>query len=64
MNHIQKLSQELVSQRLKLQMGLDPQLDIEPRMLRAMWVELQQERRLAKSKIAIEDRYPEIDRAA
>lgn len=65
MNRIQKLSQDLVCQRLKLQMGLDPRLDIDPRQLQAMWAELQRERRLARSasEPAKVD-YPQIDRAA
>lgn len=45
MNYIQKISRDLVSQRLKLQMGLDPQVHIEPRRLQAMWRQLQSERR-------------------
>jgi hypothetical protein len=45
MNHIQKISRDLVSQRLKLQMGLDPQVHIEPGLLQAMWLQLQSERR-------------------
>ena len=45
MNQIQQISRDLVSQRLKLQMGLDPQVQIEPRRLQAMWLQLQSERR-------------------
>ena len=45
MNRIQEISRDLVSQRLKLQMGLDPQVHIEPRLLQAMWLQLQSERR-------------------
>ena len=50
--------------RLKLQMGLDPEVEIEPQMLRAMWAELQKERRMRHTaSVRVED-YPGMDRAA
>ncbi len=51
MNHIQQISQDLLCQKLKLQMGLDPSLDIEPERLRFMWAQLQRERNLSRSRI-------------
>jgi len=64
MNRIQKMSQDLVCQRLKLQMGLDPQLDIEPKQLQAMWAQLQKEQRLARQADREEPQLYPIDRAA
>ncbi|NND44934.1 MAG: hypothetical protein HKN58_06390 [Xanthomonadales bacterium] len=65
MNRIQKLSQDILSQRLKLLMGLDPELDIEPQMLQAMWAELQRERRMKRTTRQADDHsYTHINRAA
>lgn len=44
MNHIQRLSQSIESDRLKLQMGLSPEIDIDTLTLRAMWRQLCLER--------------------
>ncbi|MDX1459957.1 MAG: hypothetical protein R3348_02780 [Xanthomonadales bacterium] len=44
MNRIQKISQDVLSQKLKLQMGLDPSVDIELPQLQDMWAQLQRER--------------------
>ena len=50
MNTIQALSRKLETDRLKLQMGLDPALDIDTFTLRAMWRQLQVERQRELSK--------------
>ncbi len=44
MNQIQLISRKILCDRLKLQMGLDPDIDIEPRILQAMWLQLNYER--------------------
>ena len=44
MNKIQMISQQIESDRLKLQMGLSPDLDIDTLTLRAMWTRLCAER--------------------
>ena len=44
MNQIQLISRKILCDRLKLQMGLDPDIDIEPRILQAMWRQLNYER--------------------
>ena len=44
MNHIQRLSQRIESDRLKLQMGLSPEIDIDTLTLRVMWRQLCLER--------------------
>lgn len=40
MNRIQNISRALQAERLKLQMGLDPRMDIDPSQVRRMWNEL------------------------
>lgn len=40
MNRIQMISQQIESDRLKLQMGLSPDIDIDTLTLRAMWSRL------------------------
>ena len=52
MNRIQILGRKLEADRLKLQMGLDPALDIEMHRLRAMWRQLEAERQARVSKAA------------
>jgi len=51
MNDIQRISRTILAERLKLQMGLDPALDIEYSALQAMSRQLQAERlrRLARA---------------
>jgi hypothetical protein len=44
MNRIQMISQEIESDRLKLQMGLSPDMEIDTLTLRAMWARLCAER--------------------
>ena len=44
MNQIQLISRKILCDRLKLQMGLDSDIDIEPRILQAMWQQLNYER--------------------
>ena len=44
MNQIQLISREILCKRLKFQMGLDPEVEIEPRILQAMWRQLNYER--------------------
>lgn len=44
MNQIQLISRNILCERLKMQMGLDPEVDIEPRILQAMWRQLSHER--------------------
>ncbi len=44
MNQIQLISRKILCDRLKLQMGLDPDIDIEPRILQVMWLQLNYER--------------------
>jgi hypothetical protein len=46
-NGIRVCGREMEAERLKLQMGLDPSVDIEIRTLRAMWRQLLAERRRA-----------------
>jgi len=50
MNAIQKLSYDLHTRRLKLQMGLDPRVDIEPALVREMWHGLTLEEREARAR--------------
>ena len=44
MNQIQLISRNILCERLKMQMGLDLEVDIEPRILQAMWRQLRHER--------------------
>ena len=44
MNQVQLISRKILSDRLKLQMGLDPDVDIAPRILQDMWRQLNLER--------------------
>lgn len=44
MNHIQRISQRILCDRLKLQMGLDPSLDIDYRTLQDMSRQMETER--------------------
>ncbi len=44
MNQIQLISRNILCERLKMQMGLDPEVDIEPQILQAMWRQLSHER--------------------
>jgi hypothetical protein len=44
MNQIQRLSQHIEADRLKLQMGLNPDIEIDTLTLRAMWRQLCSER--------------------
>ena len=48
MNAIQMISHDIQTRRLKLAMGLDPQLDIDPALVRNMWNEVNHERLKAK----------------
>ena len=48
MNRIQLISQDIQARRLKLQMGLDPSADIEPRKVHEMWRQLVLDRIEAK----------------
>jgi hypothetical protein len=43
MNRLQSISQAIETERLKLQMGLNPSVDIHPLTLRAMWIRLYRE---------------------
>ena len=44
MNRIQQISEDLLSQKLKLQMGIDPRVEISHAKLKDMWMQLQRER--------------------
>ena len=44
MNRIQLLSREIETRNLKLQMGIDPAVDIDHQTVRHMWRELNHER--------------------
>jgi hypothetical protein len=44
MNRIQQISQKIESERLKLQMGLNPDIEIDTLLLRGMWRQLCRER--------------------
>lgn len=54
MNRIQQISEDLLSQKLKLQMGIDPRVEISYPKLKHMWMQLQRERNLAKAREADE----------
>ncbi len=43
MNRLQSVSQAIETERLKLQLGLSPHVDIDPLPLRAMWAQLYRE---------------------
>lgn len=51
MNAIQKISLKIESDRLKLQMGLDPGIDVDTLTLRDMW------RRLCLENKAVEEQH-------
>lgn len=67
MNAIQQIS-------LKLQMGIPPEVNIQPQKLRAMWVELNNEASASRSRRRVDDGatsfksdravYPSISRAS
>ena len=44
MNRIQKISQDLLTSRLKLQMGLDPSVPMKAHQVYEMWQQLKRER--------------------
>ncbi|MBT8061190.1 MAG: hypothetical protein HKO64_12865 [Xanthomonadales bacterium] len=46
MNRIQQISQDLLNQKLKLQMGIDPRVEISHEKLQQMWMQVQHERNL------------------
>jgi hypothetical protein len=48
MNTIQMISHDIQTRRLKLAMGLDPQIEIDPGMVRNMWNEINHEHLKAK----------------
>lgn len=49
MNRIQQISLDLSSQKLKLQMGIDPRVDISYEKLQDMWMHVQRERKLKQT---------------
>lgn len=53
MNQIQKLSQKILADRLKLQLGLDLDADIKYKMLQAMSRQLYNERLLELARTSI-----------
>ena len=61
MNQIQKISQKILCDRLKLQLGLDLGSDVEYRTLRAMCLQLKNERILELARA--EASYMSLDRS-
>ena len=53
MNRIQQLSQKIESDRLKLQMGLSPDIEIDTLLLRDMWRQLCREREVEKFPVGL-----------
>lgn len=49
MNRIQQISLDLSSQKLKLQMGIDPRVEISYAKLQDMWMHVQRERKLKQT---------------
>jgi hypothetical protein len=58
MNRIQTLSQHIEAERLKLQMGLSADIDIDTLTLRAMWRQLCAERSDLKRRLRAGDMLP------
>jgi hypothetical protein len=49
MNHVQAISRRILKERLKLQLGLHPNTDIDYTTLRAMLLQIKYERRMQRA---------------